>query len=53
MNYYDVTYRDEGSNIYQSIIVQASRSELAEQYVKRIWWNYSRCSSKRQTLMKI
>lgn len=34
MNYYDVTYRDEGSNIYQSIIVQASRSELAEQYVK-------------------
>ncbi len=28
MNYYDVTYRDEGSNIYQSIIVQASRSDL-------------------------
>lgn len=32
--YFDVTYRKEGSNIYQSLIVQASRAELAEQYVK-------------------
>lgn len=32
--YYDVTYRNENSDIYQSIIVQTSRSELAEQYVK-------------------
>lgn len=31
--YYDVTYRNENSDIYQSIIVQASNIELAKQYV--------------------
>lgn len=32
--YFDVTYRKEGSDIYQSLIVRASKSELAKQYVK-------------------